>query len=280
MHEPRTIAAIEDWLRVVEAIARSAGDHATRLLSAGLTSSPKGAGDVVTNADALVEDHIVAALQERFPFSQFLGEERGSSVDLEDRARFVWVVDPIDGTTNYYRGLPDWCVSIALVFEGEPVLGVVHAPKLAWSCGAARGVGAKMNGRRLPVRGRSPEPHIVGLGFDPMTTWDAQAEVIHAVSRAGLAYRRLGSGAISLAYVAQGSLDAFVQPIAQPWDTLAGKVLVTESGGSLIHGRAANELERGPIIALGKEPAERVLHFAYTARDLIREAHVTAARNW
>jgi myo-inositol-1(or 4)-monophosphatase len=235
-----------------QAIALEAGGLARRFLRdpAGLRVEAKGPQDFVTAADRAVEDLIAQRLCAAFPDDALLGEEgHAIAADAEDEA--LWVVDPIDGTANFVRGLPDWCVSIGLMYRGRPELGVIYVPVTNELYTAQRGQGALCNGRPIGVGAQTTiAGATIGLDYSfstPSAKHRAHIEAIHAN---GGEYRRNGSVAVSLTSVASGRLDGFVELELNAWDVLAGIVLVQEAGGWTNDFLAADGLRNGnPMIA-------------------------------
>lgn len=185
--------------------------------------------DLVSEADRQVESEIRAAIAARFPGDGMVGEEFGAQAGASG---YVWVVDPIDGTSPFLSGQPNWSVSIALA-GGEGLLaGVVHAPALGETYAARRGHGAFLGERRLRLdpEGTITASHVAfgaSIGVDP-------AEIgafTEALYREGGVMFRIGSGALMLAYVAAGRLAGYYDPLIRCWDCYAGMLLVAEAGG-------------------------------------------------
>ena len=193
----------------------------------------KGLIDLVTEADVAVEQDIRARVARHFPGHVFLGEEQSQSASAGE-SPFRWIVDPIDGTTNFVHGLPLFCVSIALEIEGRVDVGVVYAPIADELFTTERGEGARLNGHRIHVTGEAALiDALLVTGFPPQAR-DAQDEQLvifgEFLSRAR-AVRRLGSAALDLAYVAAGRFDGFWERSLHGWDVAAGALLVEEAGG-------------------------------------------------
>jgi len=187
----------------------------------------KAPGDWVTAADVASED-IVRAVLERETGLPVFGEEAGG-----ERADTGWLVDPLDGTSNFVHGLDAVGVSVGLVADGEPVVGVVHAPLLARTYAARKGGGAFRDGRRIHVSGRSPEQAIVATGF-PFRRKDVLAEyepVLAAALHGFEDLRRVGAASLDLCWTAEGVFDGYFELRLGPWDVAAGAVIVREAGG-------------------------------------------------
>ena len=220
-------------LRAAEAVACEAGRLALRYLAepAALDVRLKGAQDIVTAADEAVEQLIVNRLRTAFPQDSFLGEEgghlEGSAVDMP-----YWVIDPIDGTANFARGLPTWCTSIALVVAGRTELGVIHDPSADLTYTATRGCGARRNGQRLSVSTTADVARAtVDTGYSSRTPVAAFGDLVTRLLHRGINVTQCGSAALGLARVADGRLDGYVERHLYAWDALAGLLLVEEAGG-------------------------------------------------
>ena len=197
-----------------------------------LQVSMKGAGDFVSRADIAAEKIIREELMRERPNYGWLGEE-SAPVEGADPTR-RWIVDPLDGTTNFLHGLPHWAVSIALEHKGEIVAGVIFDPAKDEMFVAEKGAGAWMNESRLRVSGRSrmiESLFATGLPFGGKADLP---EVIHELSRllpACSGVRRWGAAALDMAYVAAGRLDGYWEHGLHPWDIAAGIVILREAGG-------------------------------------------------
>ena len=205
-------------------------------LGGSLRIDKKGAIDLVTEMDVEIERAFRAMIAERFPSHVVLGEEFEASGDREAGSGCCWVLDPIDGTTNYAHGLPIFCASLALEIDGDAVVGAVYDPNRRELFTAERGHGAWLNG--APLRVSTSTALIDSLlvtGFHYNIHKDS-SELIELfgefISRAR-AVRRLGSAALDLCYVAAGRFDGFWEHKLQPWDVAAGALIVQEAGGKV-----------------------------------------------
>ncbi len=215
--------------------AREAGTILRERLNAARAIDYKGTVDLVTDADRASEALIIARLQAAFPDHRILGEEGGERVEIDGAGdvRYRWLVDPLDGTTNYAHGYPHFAVSIALERDHTVLLGVVYDPMRDELFVAERGNGATLNGRSIHVSAidqliRS----LLATGFsynlaeraENAALWDAFLNITQGT-------RRDGSAALNLCYVAAGRLDGFWERPLQPWDLGAGGLMVLEAGG-------------------------------------------------
>lgn len=249
-------------LHIAVEAALKAGSYQRHRFASPVSIELKGDKDLVTEVDRESERLIVDHLQSSFPDHAILAEE-GSCRQTGSSLR--WVIDPVDGTTNFAHSFPWFCVSIALEAEGELVAGVIYNPIYDELFTAAKGEGAFLNGRRLRVSGNSPlRESLLGTGFpydcaqDPVNNFDN----FMAFQRAARGIRRAGAAALDLAAVAAGRLDGFWELKLKPWDMAAGVLLVREAGGmvsgfdgssySIFHGSvlASNGLIHGEMVAM------------------------------
>jgi myo-inositol-1(or 4)-monophosphatase len=193
----------------------------------------KGAVNPVTETDTAAEELIVGCLQAAFPGHRFLAEEGGGD-EWRAPGPPVWLIDPLDGTNNFAHGFPHVGVSLALLVEGQPVVGVIHDPLRDETFAATAGGGATLNGRAIHVSGveRLASAFLAtGFPYDRRTAPDNNAERLDHFLRRSLGVRRAGAATLDLAYVACGRLDGFWEVRLQPWDVAAGILLVREAGG-------------------------------------------------
>src|SRR5690554_4612633 len=218
--------------RCAEALARQAGKIILRASRGEIEVFAKNEADVVTEIDRAVEVFITDELKSLFPADEILGEEFGGVEGLSKGRR--WLVDPIDGTLNFTRGVPMSCVSIALQENGVTQAGVIYDPYRDELFSAQRGAGARLNGQKMRVSPRTRiDDSVLVTGFRPKTPEGMSDNLDNFVrlSREARAVRRFGSAALDLAYVAAGRLDGFWEFGLSPWDTGAGYLLVEEAGG-------------------------------------------------
>lgn len=205
-----------------------------------LQVSRKGPSDFVSAADHRAEETIFRELQKARPDFEFLMEERGNvkgkSTDVPK-----WIVDPLDGTTNFLHGVPHWCISIGLEDKGEIVAGVVYDPTKNEMFRAEKGTGAYVGNRRLRVSGRSDLMEAVIASGKPRVHKDDPElffKEYKAVAAVAPGLRRFGAAALDMCYVAAGRCEAFWERTLAPWDIAAGTLIVREAGGFVtpIHG--------------------------------------------
>ena len=218
--------------QVAEQAAYAAGTHllASRSRLAEMVITHKQPGDVASEIDREAEALIRSVVLKRFPDHGFVGEESGGALD---DGRPLWVVDPLDGTANYLRGYPQYAVSIALVVEGEPQIGVVYDPCRNEFFGAIRGRGAVLNGALIHCAQPRPTIEALAATVFPKPSNPRMASYMTELGRVLRAFggvRRSGSMALEMAYLAAGRIDAFWEHDMGVWDAAAGIVLLRESG--------------------------------------------------
>ncbi len=235
--------------------ARAAREAGALMLSERARLSPedieeKGPNDFVTRIDHLLEDLIRDRIRKSFPHDSFLAEEGGIQGSGSSR---LWIVDPLDGTTNYIRGLPFFSVSIAMAVDGRIALCAIYDPVHDELFEALRGRGSSLNGRGVKASASSGiAGAMLGTGLPSRFKEALPGYVVQlaAVMRQAGGLRRLGSAALGLAYVACGRLDGFWEPRLGPWDMAAGSLLVEEAGGRILgHDGSAWNLESRGIVA-------------------------------
>lgn len=217
---------------VARKIALEAGLHARTAFENrdGMTVSTKGTQDWVTNVDVEVETLIRKRIEEAFPGATVLGEENGGAVGDHDAA--LWVVDPIDGTTCFLLGIPQWCVVLAHVVGGEPEVAAIYDPMADEMYHATRGGGAFCNGRPIKTASAtSIREGLISVGASGQADPAKSAAYMDQLVSGGGMYLRIGACALALCYVASGRLLAMHEPRVSPWDDLAGLLIVREAGG-------------------------------------------------
>lgn len=223
---------LNDWLETCEAAARAGGQE-LRAWQGRFQTREKGACDLVTDADLASQDAIRRIVTERFPDHAFLGEEQPIESAQISADQPVWIVDPLDGTTNYVHGYPNYAVSVAIVRGGDVLAGVVYDPVREQCFAAAAGKGAWRDGERLKTSSVSNVSEaLVAISLPARVPRDSPdlLDFIEAVQSCQ-AVRRSGSAALNLAYVANGTLDAFWATQIHAWDVAAGVLLIREAGG-------------------------------------------------
>jgi myo-inositol-1(or 4)-monophosphatase len=220
-------------LNIAIGAARRAGDVIVRSLDrvGTLVVSEKGRNDFVSEVDRAAEQVLIAAIRKAYPSHGFLAEESGALAGDD----YTWVIDPLDGTTNFLHGFPQFAVSVACRHRGRAEVAVVFDPTRGELFTAERGAGTQLDGRRLRVSQRTGlEGALVGTGFPYRENrkWlGPYLAMLERVMNATAGVRRPGAASLDLAYVAAGRLDAFWEVGLSPWDTAAGNLLITEAGG-------------------------------------------------
>lgn len=231
--------------------ARKAGTvivrAADRIDTLHITS--KGHNDFVSEVDQQAEQEIIQIIRKAYPGHAILAEESGEQGESE----YQWIIDPLDGTTNFLHGFPQFAVSIAVKYRGRIEHGVVYDPLRQELFSATRGEGAQLDGRRLRVsKTASLETALIGTGFPfKNTAWlDAYLGMFKALLPKTAGLRRPGSAALDLAYVAAGRLDGFWEIGLSPWDMAAGVLLIQEAGGLVSDiGGGTQFLDSGNVVA-------------------------------
>jgi len=220
-----------DILRVATDAAREAGELLLDRRGRIRSVEAKDDRSLVTDVDREAEALIRARISSAFPAHAILGEEDGGSCAGADT---VWVIDPLDGTHNYVRGIPLFGVSIGVIHRGEFVAGVIEIPAEGRRYAAERGSGAWANGERIAVSARTdPAQWSIGLDSELRTGFARKSRVLEALGRSVFNVRMLGSSARSLSLVAEGVLDGLVEFLDKPWDFAAGAAIVEEAGGRI-----------------------------------------------
>lgn len=235
------------YLETAIDLARAAGDILNHYASREKQVEFKGHANLVTIADKESEDLIISGILSRYPGHSILAEESGAT---QPGAAVQWVIDPVDGTTNFAHGYPFYCVSIGVEENGEVACGVVYDPVRDELFSAARGAGAFCNGDRLKVSEvdvLSRALLITGFPYNFREHLDRVMKQFREFMVLSQAVRRGGSAALDLCYVAAGRLDGFWELNLQPWDTAAGRIILEEAGGRV------TDFKGGPFSIYMKE---------------------------
>ncbi len=241
----------------------------------------KGANDFVSEVDRAAEKEVIFHLSKAYPDHAFLGEESGATGNPDSEYR--WIIDPLDGTTNFLRGIPHFAVSIACEYRGKIEHGVVVDPVRREEFVASRGRGAQLNGRRMRVSKRANlDTALIGTGI-PFLERQAQylpayTEVLKTLAGGSAGIRRAGAASLDLAYVAAGRLDAFWEPGLSAWDIAAGSLLIREAGGLLSDFNGdAGYMESGNVVAGNPKCFKAVLQVVKPAMGHIGSAATESA---
>ena len=248
---------MEPMLHIALRAARQAGEviaRATEQLDT-LEVKEKSANDFVTEVDKAAEKEVIYHISKAHPDHSFLGEEGGLQGNAD--SDYQWVIDPLDGTTNFIRGIPHFAVSIACLYKGQLEHAVILDPIRREEFTASRGKGAQLNGRRIRVSSRkSLDGALIGTGIPFKSRSEpfipAFTKSLEAVAKQTAGVRRAGAASLDLAYVAAGRLDAFWEIGLSKWDIAAGVLLIRECGGLISDFRRGNHyLDSGNIVCGG-----------------------------
>lgn len=231
-----------------------------------LTIDVKGHQDFVSEADRNVELAVRAALAKAFPDDGIVGEE---GAPTPGTTGFTWVIDPIDGTTNFINGIPQWCVIIACVHQGQTVIGVVHDPVHDELHHAMLGGGAFCNDRPIHCTDKtSLRDGSLGVGYSGRTHIEGIKHLVTGCCDAGTVFWRNGSGGLSLAYVATGRILGYIEEHMNAWDFLAGHLIVSEAGGRVLPVNADHAIAHGGrVVVAGAALYDAVAALATAAYD-------------
>ena len=215
-----------------------------------LTIRAKRQHDFVSEVDHAAEEAIISVLKDAYPGHGFLAEESGYR---DKQAEHLWVIDPLDGTTNFLHGFPQYCVSIGLLHKGKPTQAVIFDPTRNELFTATKGAGAYLNDRRIRVsKTDKMDGALIGTGFPfkVIDDVDDYLRMLKNVMKTTSGVRRPGAAALDLAYVACGRIDGFWEIGLSPWDMCAGALLIREAGG-LVADLEGNDgyLDKGDIVA-------------------------------
>ncbi len=212
--------------------AKGAGEILLRASRRKIVYTAKNRHDIQIPADIVSEKFIIRTIRNYFPDHSILAEESGEHLTDSD---YTWVIDPLDATINFSRGIEEYCVSIALVYRDQLIVGVIYQPSLKKLFVAERGKGAFLNGKRIFVS-RQKEPITMLIATDNSADPQTRRRNLATMSRIGLAVRHVrvfGSAALHLARIAAGSLDVYYRTTFHYWDIAAGVLLIKEAGGTV-----------------------------------------------
>ena len=239
-------------LNVAVMAAHSGGDSLIRSMNKldKIKVEQKGRNDFVSEADRKAEEAVISVIKKHYPDHAILAEESGAEGDSD----YTWVIDPLDGTTNYLHRFPVFCVSVGLLHKGRPEHGAVYDPLRQELFTASRGQGAHLDGRRIRVTGNTQlERALIGTGFPYRESNKSLPPYMRMLEKALMntaGVRRPGAAALDLCYVAAGRLDAFWETGLSIWDLAAGALIIREAGG-IISGLDGSEnfLDTGHVLA-------------------------------
>ena len=256
-------AQIDTRLKFAKTLSIEAGKVALEYFKSidTLTIEKKGHQDLVSDADKNVETLIRDAIFKKFPDDGIVGEEHGN---VESCSGYTWVIDPIDGTANFVRGIPAWCVVLAVVFDAKTKIGVIFDPVHNELYAASAGNGAFLNDR--PMRVAETEglhDGSIAISYSPRSGMEHILRFMKLLSKERGAFIRVASGALSLAYVASGRVNGFAEHHMNAWDCLAGQLLIKEAGGRIEEQNADDMLIHGGRV-IGASPAifDRIVEMA------------------
>jgi myo-inositol-1(or 4)-monophosphatase len=247
---------MQPLLNIAIRAARRAGEIIVRGMNRlhRLDVQRKGQNDFISEIDLASERDIIETIRKHYPDHAVLAEESGQSAGRGNNDEFVWIIDPLDGTTNFLHGFPQFAVSIAVQRRGRIEHAVVYDPLRQELFTASRGEGAQVDGRRIRVSTHiGLEGALIGTGFPYRSNlhWlDNYMAMMKAVMQQTAGIRRPGAAALDLAYVAAGRLDGFWEIGLAPWDTAAGMLLITEAGG-MVGTLTGAEFKMQPHIVAG-----------------------------
>jgi myo-inositol-1(or 4)-monophosphatase len=242
---------VQPLLNIAVRAARRAGEVIVRSLNRleSLTVATKGRNDFVSEVDQAAEQEIIGAIRRHYPQHAFLAEESGRQGEHE----ILWIIDPLDGTTNFLHGFPVFAVSIACQIRGRLEHAVVYDPMRGELFTASRGAGAHLENHRMRVsKARVLDGALIATGFPYRANLryaDAYFAMLKAVTEQAAGVRRPGAAALDLAYVAAGRVDAFWELGLSPWDTAAGTLLIQEAGGRIGTLTGGDYQQQGNIVA-------------------------------
>ena len=246
---------MQPMLTIALRAARNAGEIIARASEQvdTIVVERKGINDFVTEIDKAAEHEVIYHIKKAHPDHAFLGEEGGLQGNAD--SDYQWVIDPLDGTTNFIRGIPHYAVSIACLYKGQLEHAVIYDPIRREEFTASRGSGAQLNGRRIRVSNKKTlDGSLIGTGIPYKSRSEAfipsYTQSLEAVAKQTAGIRRAGAASLDLAYVAAGRLDAFWEIGLNRWDIAAGVLLIREAGGLISDFNGGNQfMDSGNIVA-------------------------------
>jgi myo-inositol-1(or 4)-monophosphatase len=242
---------LDEAVKIAQKAARRAGAIQAERLHTNFKVERKGEIDLVTEVDLACEVAIIKVILEAYPTHIILAEEKGKQGDGD--SPFLWVIDPLDGTTNYSHGFPFYCASVALTYGGDVLVGAVYDPTRDEMFHAARGRGAFLNGERISVSGIGDMISALlatGFPYSIKTTARNNLKEFAVFAMSAQAVRRPGAAALDICYVARGRLDGFWEFHLKPWDMAAGALIVKEAGGKVTQSDGAElDIYKPDIVA-------------------------------
>jgi myo-inositol-1(or 4)-monophosphatase len=209
----------------------------------------KGHQDLVSNADKDTETLVRTAIREHWPDDGIVGEEHGR---VNGTSGFDWIIDPIDGTANFVRGIPQWCVAIAVAKDGEAVIGVINEPCSGELFHASKGGGAFCNNKPIGVSQASDIGEgSIGTGFSGRVHGGNIVKAVDRIVSQGGVFFRNASGALMLAYTAGGRLLGYIEEHMNSWDCVAGLLMIKEAGGLIVEPDPATSIDNGTVVIAG-----------------------------
>ncbi len=255
-----------DRLDAAKTIAREAGALALAFFRdiSGLDIKSKGAQDMVSNADLEVETFVRAKLAAQFPEDGIVGEEHAN---VASKSGWTWVIDPIDGTANFVRGIPQWCVILACVQDDTTKVAAIFEPCTDEMFWGGLGQGAFVNDAKLTVASTEGlHDGSVGVGMNGRTAAHMASAMVADLSNRGGIFFRNASGGLMLSYVAAGRLIGYTEPHMNAWDCLAGQLLISEAGGKIEQQSATKMLaEGGRVVAASPDIFDELLAMSEVA---------------
>lgn len=233
------------------ALSKAAGARALKAFGSidSLTIESKGHQDLVSNADKETEAFVRAEITKAYPDDGIVGEE---DAPKPGTTGWDWVIDPIDGTANFVRGIPQWCVIIAITYKGRTEIGAINEPCSGETFSAMRGHGAFVNGKKMAVsKSVSLSDGSVGTGFSGRKNPRGIVPIIADLMDAGGIFFRNASGGLMLSYVAAGRLIGYIEEHMNSWDCLAGLLMIEEAGGRIVEPDPETVLLSGTMVLAG-----------------------------